>query len=50
MSRLLHVAGFERTRIVPLAPAPNAKGPGLFVASGVLKGLSARGQAAGTRE
>jgi SAM-dependent methyltransferase len=34
MSRWLEAAGFPRTRVIPLAPAPQAKGPGLFVASG----------------
>jgi ArsR family transcriptional regulator len=31
---LLADAGFERTRMVPLSPDPQAKGPGLFVATG----------------
>jgi ArsR family transcriptional regulator len=31
---LLADAGFERTRMVPLAPDQRAKGPGLFVATG----------------
>ncbi|MGH9314999.1 MAG: ArsR/SmtB family transcription factor [Vicinamibacterales bacterium] len=34
MARWLEAAGFTRTRVVPLAPVPHAKGPGLFVASG----------------
>jgi ubiquinone/menaquinone biosynthesis C-methylase UbiE/DNA-binding transcriptional ArsR family regulator len=35
IARLLGDAGFERTRIVPLPPDPRAKGPALFVATGV---------------
>ena len=31
----LHDAGFQQTRIVPLAPDPQAKGPGLFTARAV---------------
>jgi SAM-dependent methyltransferase len=34
MSRWLEAAGFARIRVIPLVPAPQAKGPGLFVASG----------------
>jgi ArsR family transcriptional regulator len=34
VSRVFAAAGFEKTRIVPLAPDPRAKGPGLFVATG----------------
>ena len=33
--RLLSDAGFGRIRVVPLAPDPRVKGPGLFVASGM---------------
>jgi ubiquinone/menaquinone biosynthesis C-methylase UbiE len=31
---MLHDSGFERVRVVPLAPDPKAKGPGLFIATG----------------
>ena len=31
---LLRDTGFEQVRVVPLAPDPKAKGPGLFVATG----------------
>jgi ArsR family transcriptional regulator len=34
VTRWLAAAGFTRTRVVALAPLPQAKGPGLFVASG----------------
>ncbi|HEX2342259.1 MAG TPA: metalloregulator ArsR/SmtB family transcription factor [Vicinamibacterales bacterium] len=34
VTRWLEAAGFTRTRVVALAPLPQAKGPGLFVASG----------------
>lgn len=37
MQRLLAAAGFIRTRIVPLAPQPEVRGPALFVATGVLQ-------------
>jgi ubiquinone/menaquinone biosynthesis C-methylase UbiE/DNA-binding transcriptional ArsR family regulator len=37
--RLLSEAGFDRTRVVPLPADPKAKGPALFVATGV-KGIS----------
>src|SRR3954466_5630127 len=40
---LLATAGFERTRIVPLSPNPHAKGPALFVASGVRAGSTRTG-------
>lgn len=33
MRKLLDTAGFERIRIVPLAPRPDTRGPALFVAS-----------------
>jgi ArsR family transcriptional regulator len=33
ITRWLDDAGFDRVRVVPLAPAPEAKGPGLFVAT-----------------
>ena len=33
--RLLSDAGFGRIRVVPLAPDPRVKGPGLFVATGM---------------
>jgi ubiquinone/menaquinone biosynthesis C-methylase UbiE/DNA-binding transcriptional ArsR family regulator len=35
IARWLEAAGFTRTRVVPLPPIANAKGPGLFVASGM---------------
>jgi ArsR family transcriptional regulator len=35
MRRLLGAAGFDRTRIVPMTPNPESKGPALFVATGV---------------
>jgi ArsR family transcriptional regulator len=34
MSRMLTEAGFEKIRIVGLAPDARVKGPGLFVATG----------------
>jgi ArsR family transcriptional regulator len=34
VGRMFAAAGFEKTRIIPLAPDPRAKGPGLFVATG----------------
>ncbi len=37
MGRLLNDAGFERTRVVPLAADPKVKGPALFVATGQKK-------------
>jgi ArsR family transcriptional regulator len=37
VTRWLEAAGFTRTRVVALAPLPQAKGPGLFVASGTRK-------------
>ncbi|MDE3078084.1 MAG: class I SAM-dependent methyltransferase, partial [Chloroflexota bacterium] len=36
--RLFAQAGFDRTRIVPLAPDPRAKGPSLFVATAQKQG------------
>jgi ArsR family transcriptional regulator len=35
--RLFEDAGFEKVRVVPLVPDARAKGPGLFVATGVKK-------------
>jgi ubiquinone/menaquinone biosynthesis C-methylase UbiE len=35
--RLLTAAGFEKIRVVPLAGEPEAKGPALFVATGVVR-------------
>ncbi|MEO8256341.1 MAG: metalloregulator ArsR/SmtB family transcription factor [Acidobacteriota bacterium] len=35
LRRLLSEAGFGRIRVVTLAPDPRAKGPGLFVATGI---------------
>jgi SAM-dependent methyltransferase len=35
MRRLMSDAGFSRIRVVTLAPDTRAKGPGLFVATGV---------------
>jgi ArsR family transcriptional regulator len=35
MQRLLSQTGFERIRIQPLPPSPDAKGPGLFAATAV---------------
>lgn len=35
VTRWLEAAGFTRTRVVALAALPHAKGPGLFVASGM---------------
>ncbi len=37
MQRMLDAAGFVRTRIVPLPPQPEVRGPALFVATGVLQ-------------
>ncbi len=34
IGRLLAAAGFSKTRVVPLPPAPSVKGPALFVARG----------------
>jgi hypothetical protein len=34
VTRLLADAGFQRIRVVALAPDARAKGPGLFVATG----------------
>jgi hypothetical protein len=34
VTRMFEEAGFEKVRIVPLAPDARAKGPGLFVATG----------------
>jgi hypothetical protein len=35
LQRWMQAAGFTRTRIVALPPGAQAKGPGLFVASGI---------------
>jgi ubiquinone/menaquinone biosynthesis C-methylase UbiE/DNA-binding MarR family transcriptional regulator len=40
--RLLEAAGFARVRIVPQPIDPDAKGPALFVASGVVVGRTSR--------
>jgi len=43
--RLLSDAGFGRIRVVPLAPDPRVKGPGLFVATGMKTRGSGRPEA-----
>jgi ArsR family transcriptional regulator len=40
MTRMLRGSGFDAVRVVPLPPDANAKGPALFVATGVRNGIT----------